>query len=211
MAGNPWLRVPLADYEGHMAHVGQAALLDRLLGDAIARLQPRSLAVLGAAGGNGFGHLVGPLVTRTVAVDLNPDYLRELERRYAGRVQSLETVCADIADPELRIDPVDYVHATLVFEYADAAAALANIGRWVMRGGSLGVLLQLPGSATVSPSPFARVAELAPAMHLKDEDEFVGLAHAAGFKESGRQAIEMPGGKRFVWRDFRFGRVSQKR
>ena len=50
---NPWLTIPLADYEAHMAlaEVAQAQFLARTLGALIdARPQARSVAVLGCAG-----------------------------------------------------------------------------------------------------------------------------------------------------------------
>jgi hypothetical protein len=51
---NPWLDVPLNDYEGHMAlpGVGQADLIAELLYQAVARWAPASIAVIGCAGGN---------------------------------------------------------------------------------------------------------------------------------------------------------------
>ena len=55
---NPWLTLPLDDYEGHMgsADVNQLAPLADLFGEALAHLRPRSVAVLGVAGGNGLEH-----------------------------------------------------------------------------------------------------------------------------------------------------------
>jgi hypothetical protein len=52
---NPWLRVPLADYEGHMRAPGVAQLdaLGELFACALRTYVPRSVAVLGVAGGNG--------------------------------------------------------------------------------------------------------------------------------------------------------------
>ena len=87
---SPWLDVPLAEYEGHMKLAGQASMLDQIFGRALRTVRPRSVAVLGAAGGNGFGHLAECKVARTVALDLNPAYLKELERRYRDLVQDLE-------------------------------------------------------------------------------------------------------------------------
>lgn len=208
---SPWLDVSLADYEGHMAHVGQAALLDRLFADALAAVQPRSLAVLGAAGGNGFERLAGAGPARTVAVDINRDYLVELERRYKKTITGLEIVCGDIREESLDFPPVDYVHAALLLEYVDAAAALNRIRRWLVPGGSLGVVLQLPGIASVSPSPFPSLALLRGAMRLYEEDEVRAIAVAAGFSQTAREAILMPGGKRFVALRFGFGQVGQNR
>ena len=52
---HPWLEIPIADYEAHMAlpSVGQAQLLSDALRRTVAEFRPRSLAVLGVAGGNG--------------------------------------------------------------------------------------------------------------------------------------------------------------
>lgn len=212
--GSAWLDVPLADYEGHMAHVGQAPLLDRLFADALAALQPRSVAVLGAAGGNGFGRLSGAAgnrsaVQRVVAVDINSRYLAELERRYRPFLAGLEIVCGDVADAAVDFAPVDYVHAALFFEYVDAAIALARIRRWLAPGGSLGVVLQLPGAPGVSPSPFTSLAALHGALRLCDEARFLELASAAGFTPAAREAIEMPGGKRFAALRFTSGQPRQ--
>jgi hypothetical protein len=56
---NPWLKVPLADYESHMnsAGVEQSAALSELFAGALARCQPESVAVIGIAGGDGLDHI----------------------------------------------------------------------------------------------------------------------------------------------------------
>ena len=65
-ADNPWLTIPLADYEAHMAlpQVGQARLLADLFAAELRVGSPSSVAVLGCAGGNGFEFRV--LGARTV-------------------------------------------------------------------------------------------------------------------------------------------------
>lgn len=207
---SPWLEVPLADYEGHMAHVGQAALLDRLFAEALAALGPRSVAVLGAAGGNGFERLRESPLDRCVAVDINPGYLDELERRYAGRVAGLEVVCSDLADPALDFAPVDYVHAALVFEYVDPVAVLRRTADWLNPGGWLGAVLQLPGGGSVSPSPFASLQRLGPGMVLCDPENFRRMAEDAGFAFMAQQVHALPGGKPFLAARFGLKRQGQK-
>ncbi len=53
---DPWLDIPLADYEGHMAlpYVAQAQLFSGLFAEALQEFSPESVALLGCAGGNGF-------------------------------------------------------------------------------------------------------------------------------------------------------------
>jgi hypothetical protein len=212
---NPWLEVPLADYEGHMEHVGQARMLDRILGHALRTLEPQSVAVLGAAGGNGFEHLVSGKVTRTVAVDLNRGYLQQLERRFGARLQDLEIVCGDLDDAAVEFAPVELVHAALVFEYVDVVRALDRARAWLLPEGALWVVLQLPDEpvAKVSPSPFASLARLGTFMKLRTAANFRAAAAAAGFVETAGEVVALPAGKRFFSACYRiapFGRPVQK-
>lgn len=207
---NPWLRVPLADYEGHMAHVGQAALLDAVFADALADLRPRTVAVLGAAGGNGFAHMAASPVERAVAVDINPGYLEALRDRHAPQIPGLEIVCGDICDAGVDFAPVEYVHAALILEYVDAVEALARIRHWLVPDGHLGILIQLPGGGHVSPSPYTSLSSLAGDMHLCEESGLLELARSNGFEKMARQIHELPGGKRFCALRFRIGAPGPK-
>ncbi len=59
MDSNPWLHIPLDDYEGHMSHhlVGQAALLNALTKKYLDAIKPEAVIFLGIAGGNGLEHI----------------------------------------------------------------------------------------------------------------------------------------------------------
>jgi hypothetical protein len=56
---SPWLSIPLEDYEAHMesSPVQRAATLRAELRTAVDRYRPRSVAILGVAGGNGLSEL----------------------------------------------------------------------------------------------------------------------------------------------------------
>jgi hypothetical protein len=49
---NPWLGLPLGDYEGHMQSpgVGQLAVLSDLFREVLTMRSPQSVAILGIAG-----------------------------------------------------------------------------------------------------------------------------------------------------------------
>jgi len=66
---NPWLHVPLDDYESHMClpAVGQAQMIADQLDRALLRWAPASIAVIGCAGGNGLEKIEGRTVERIVA------------------------------------------------------------------------------------------------------------------------------------------------
>ena len=67
---NPWERIELADYETHMLSkdVFQLQTLNTIMLSQMEYL-PRNVAVLGAAGGNGFEHLKS--AETIYAIDIN--------------------------------------------------------------------------------------------------------------------------------------------
>ena len=162
---NPWLALPLEDYEGHMgsAAVNQLVPLADLFGEALVRLRPRSVAVLGVAGGNGLQHVDGTLTTRVVGIDVNPAYLAATRARFPD-LRGLDLRCADLEHDDLPdVEPVSLVHAALVFEHAGTGRCLDTAVRLVAEGGHLAVVLQLPSETLdpVTPSAFESMATLA--------------------------------------------------
>ena len=161
---NPWLALPLEDYEGHMgsAAVDQLAPLADLFGEALARLRPRSVAVLGVAGGNGLEHVDSTLTTRVVGIDLNPGYLAATKARFPD-LRGLELHCVDLELDTLNLEPVSLVHAALLFEHAGTGQCLDTAVSMVACGGHLSVVLQVPSDAheAVTPSGYPSMATLA--------------------------------------------------
>jgi hypothetical protein len=143
---NPWLSIPLAEYEGHMKspEVRQLDVLSELFAEALVCCRPESVAVLGVAGGNGLDHVDSRVITRIVGLDVNPLYLDEVRRRHAGK-RGLELHCVDLAEQVVDLEPVQLVHASLVFEHAGVGRCLENAISLVAPGGALSVVLQLPG------------------------------------------------------------------
>jgi hypothetical protein len=195
-----WLDIPLDDYEGHMGlpSIGQAAMLADQLTLLIARSAPRSVAVAGCAGGNGFER-IGPPVERVVAVDINPAYLDTLRARHGRRLRGLEVHCADIESPETKLAPVDLIYAGLILEYVDLGAALATFRRAANPGATLAALIQLPatGQEAVSPSPYGSLGKLKDAMRLIAPDALRDAAATAGFLRRDSRTLGLPSGKRF--------------
>lgn len=142
---NPWLGVPLEDYERHMnsAEVQQLSVLSELFAEAITLCRPASVAVLGIAGGNGLEHIDTQVTKRVVGLDVNPAYLEAVSRRHSSACQ-LELHCADLAEDVVELEPVALVHVALVFEHAGAGRCLDNALSLVAPNGALSVVLQLP-------------------------------------------------------------------
>jgi SAM-dependent methyltransferase len=202
---NPWLEIPLADYEAHMAlpQVAQAELLARTLAAAVSACSAASVAVPGCAGGNGFDQLPASL-TRVVGVDLNPAYVAAARERYARRVTGLELHVADVEHDDLTFDPVDLVYAALFFEYVDPGRALDKMRAWLRRGGTLVAVLQMPSEVPeVTPTPFVSLERLAPVMRLHAPQDLASLAGARGYRLLRSEIAAAGGGKSFAVQTFR--------
>lgn len=88
-------------------------------------------------------------------------------------------------------------NAWLDVPLADYEGHMAHVGGWLNPGGYLGAVLQLPGSDSVSPLPFASLRRLGSGMALRDPDAFRRMAEAAGFATLAQQVHALPGGKQF--------------
>lgn len=207
MTTNPWLSVPLADYEAHMAlpQVAQASLLADVFATLLREQTPASVAVLGCAAGNGFERIDPAVTERVVGVDINPSYLHELRSRFQGRFGWLEAICADLDGEAVRCEPVELAYAALLFEYVAVPLVLARLAVLVVAGGVLGTVVQLPDPAVpvVTPSPYASLGALSARLRLVPPDQLRALALRVGFCERGRRELTAAGGKRFCAQVFR--------
>lgn len=195
---NPWLSIPLADYEGHMDAAQQLTALSSLFARALDICQPVSVAVLGIAGGNGLEQIprAAASITRIVGVDINAQYLDEVERRFGAELP-LELHCVDLARDELRVPRVALVHAGLFFEHAGIGRALDHALALVAPGGYLSIVLQLPSSNQpgVTATPFASIQTLASSFALIDVPEFRGLLESRRFRLLQEEQLPLSTGK----------------
>ena len=197
---NPWLNVPLADYEGHMTLPGieQASLLADIFGGFIAEFSPSSVAVIGCTGGNGF-EKIPPSVSRVVGVDINPHFIDETSTRFKDRIQNLELIAGDIQSPEVSFAPVDLIFLGLVLEYVDADSVMAKMPSMLTAHGHIITVLQMPtsGQQQISPSPFKSVHPVGEIMHLVPPESLQNCANAQGLVQLQAHTVTSKGGKQF--------------
>jgi len=207
MTRSPWLDIPLADYESHMAHasVGQASFLADVLEWSVEIFEPASIAVIGCAGGNGFDRDRVQKVSRVVGVDINPRYVDAARRRYTAALHGLELYCMNVETDTFEFEPVDLVLAALLFEHVATAPTLRNLRRGCRSGGVIVSVLQLPleSKSSVSPSPYASVQTLASTMKLLSPEELRARAADAGFALESQSTRQLPNGKSFSVQSFR--------
>lgn len=198
---NPWLDIPLADYEAHMAlpEVGQAELLAATLQWALEHFRPRSLLVPGVAGGNGLDRVDTTIVERVVALDIHPGFLDLCTQRHGSRFTVYEAVLHDLDQGPPRIAPVEAIVAGLVLEYVEVPAFCTCLSAMLVPGGTFTVLLQRPAAhlPEVTPSPYTRLAGLARGFRFVDPDALDALLVAAGFSRITMDHPGLPSGKRF--------------
>lgn len=199
---NPWLELPLQDYESHMSQpaVGQAQLLSSLFGQSIDRFQPRSVALVGCAGGNGIEQLASRPIERLVALDINPAYLAVVNDRWKTALGGLETVCADLGTKMPALKPVDLAFAGLILEYVPLERALANLADLVHPSGVLVTVVQLPGTGhqKVSPSPYTSLQSLATVMNFVERSALLDTAARVGLEPIHEACHVASGGKEFL-------------
>lgn len=205
---NPWLEIPLEDYEAHMsmASVGQANFLARVLGDVVDDVQPSSVAVIGCSGGNGFDRLPPDMVQRVVGVDINPDYIEATRKRYGGRFKQLELIGEDVLTSRCLFEPVDLIFAGLVFEYLDHVKGLCSLKRFMKPGGYLSAVLQLPSEtiSAVSPTPYASLKKLDGFLKFVAPEGFDESANSIGLSTQVSRRLALDSGKTF--QEFLFSR-----
>ena len=199
---NPWLSIPLAEYEGHMAlpEIGQAEMLAGELEFAVRQYSPKSVAVIGCAGGNGLDRLVESGIERIVGIDINPAYVQTVLRRFRSRIPGLELHVADIQSMLPQIAHVDLIFAALILEYVDVPMTMRSFQNLCAPDGALIVILQAasPNVEKTSPSPYKSIQLLAPAMRLLDQGDVQERAIAAGFSLASSRVVSLRSGKDFV-------------
>jgi SAM-dependent methyltransferase len=195
---NPWLSIPLEDYEGHMdsAEVQQLTVLAELFKCALDRCLPESVAVLGVAGGNGLEQIDSARTKRIVGVDINQRYLDEVQQRF-GMLVGLELHCRDLANSDLSLPTVALVHAALIFEHVGLGLALENALSLVAPGGRLSVVLQLPSEEEegVASTSYTSMQALKQDFALIDINEFQRLLGHKGFQLVEQESRYLPAGK----------------
>jgi hypothetical protein len=104
-----------------------------------------------------------------------------------------------LTEEVLEVEPVELVHAAMVFEHAGVGRCLENAVSLVGEGGALSVVLQLPGDPghDVGRSGVASIQKLANHFSLIDPMLFRKLLEERGFKMVSETKRSLLAGKGF--------------
>ncbi len=200
---NPWLSIPLDDYEAHMSlpEVAQAQALASELEALPRRHRPSSMALAGCAGGNGLERVDAEITRRVVALDINPAFVATTQSRFGGSFARFEPIVCDIAATETApFRPVELIFAGLLLEYVPLEPALRFIRSGLESGGIFGCVVQQESESLsrVSPSPFKSLEPLTDHMRMLTPEEVVAAAARTDLRLLGSHTLEMPNGKVLV-------------
>ena len=142
---NPWLRIPASDYEGHMSspNVAQQLFLAQTFKESLDKYDCSTIGLLGCATGNGLEYVNKAATRRITAIDINPEYLGILKKRYEKAIPGLEILEADLKTCMIDNDAFSLIFTGLVFEYLEPYILLYKIAGWLSLNGVMVSVLQL--------------------------------------------------------------------
>lgn len=116
---NPWIEIPLTDYENHMKldSVMQLQAMNEMMKIQLNTYPISSVMILGIAGGNGLEHISKDKFEKVYGVDINSAYLKEVVHRYPDLDGLLECLCINLIDESNKLPKSDMVIANLLVEY----------------------------------------------------------------------------------------------
>lgn len=204
---NPWIYIPLDDYEQHMQHkdVGQSQLLNYLTNKYLQKHNPENILFLGISGGNGLEHIDTNEVKRICGIDINNSYLKEAEKRFGVKIHQLELIKADIGTSNKSFIKADFIWAALIFEYVDIERAFGFIENNANKSANLIITIQSNnGAGSVSQTGIETIKSVKDIFRIVDREDLQNNAIKFGFQLIGSEENILPNGKSFL--TYEFGR-----
>jgi predicted TPR repeat methyltransferase len=198
---NPWLTIPLEDYERHMSHhlVGQSSLLNSLTKKYLDEIKPERAIFLGVAGGNGLEHIDNNITQRVYGIDINPDYLNTTFRRYKNSIAYLQLLNLDIAKNSESICKADFIWAALVLEYTGIDKALEFCTNNMSKGGHLMVSIQSNSNKeSISPTGIESIKNAGQMFSIVHPENLISKALKKEFILKDREENILPNEKSII-------------
>jgi len=198
---NPWLSIPLEDYERHMSHyqVGQSILLNSLTKKYLDEANPETAVFLGVAGGNGLEHIDKNITQSVIGIDINQDYLNTAFKRYKHTIASLQLVNLDIVKNTESICKADFIWAALVLEYTGIDKVLEFCTNNIREGGHLIVSIQSNNNKqSVSPTGIDSIKKAGEIFSIVSPGNLLSKALETGFILIDKEENTLPNGKSII-------------
>jgi 2-polyprenyl-3-methyl-5-hydroxy-6-metoxy-1,4-benzoquinol methylase len=209
---NPWLDIPLEDYERQMAHylVGQSTLLNDLTKKYLDEIKPDIAIFLGVAGGNGLEHIDNNITRAVYGIDINPEYLNTASKRYQPSIASLKLLNLDIVQHSETICRADFVWAALVLEYTGVDKVLEFSTNNMRKGGHLVVSIQSNNNKqTVSPTGIESVKKAREIFSIVNPETLLSEAAEKEYRLMGKEENTLTNGKSITSFHFVYDKAPQ--
>jgi len=198
---NPWLDIPLDDYERHMSHelVGQSTLLSSLTKKYLEAIKPGSTIFLGVAGGNGLEHIDNIITKSVMGIDINQNYLDTAFKRYNHKIASLQLINLDIVKNSERIFEADFIWAALIAEYTGIDKVLEFSKNNIRAGGHLIFTIQSNNNRpSVSSTGIESVKKAGAVFSAVNPEALLKRSGESGFVQIGKEENRLPNDKSFI-------------
>lgn len=205
---NPWKTIGLSDYENHMKldTVMQLQTLNDMMKQQLNAYPVKSVMVLGVAGGNGLEH-IDKKYSAVYGVDVNPEYLREVQKRYDHLGGVLKCLCVDLTTESSELPEAELVIANLLIEYIGYKCFGEVIKQVKPEYVSCGIQINTD-EGFVSDSPYLHSFDgLNNIHHQMEIGELTGCMGNIGYDRICVSEYPLPNGKKLVRVDFKCGRL----
>lgn len=203
---NPWKSIKLSDYENHMKldSVMQLQTLNVMMKKQLSAYPADSAMILGIAGGNGLEHIDAEKYSVVYGVDVNREYLLEVEKRYQDLNGILKCLCADLTADISELPAADLVIANLLIEYIGYECFQRVVKQVKPKYVSSGIQINT-GKEFVSDSPYLHSFDGLNSVHCQmDTDKLISVMGDIGYKAVSEIEYPLPNVKKLVQIDFEF-------
>lgn len=204
---NPWEEIPLSDYEQHMrlASVYQLQTMNQAIRKQLDAYPVTSAMIVGVAGGNGLEHVDRAKYGRIYGVDINPSYLREVEKRYAALRGCLQCLCLDLITDAGRLPRAQLLIANLLIEYVGYGVFQETVK--AVAPEYVSCMIQINGDEEwVSDSPYLHVFDRLDEVHHQLSEEGLDKAlRAVGYSRIYKEEYPLPNNKKLLRLDYIYG------
>ena len=201
---NPWIEIPLADYENHMKldSVMQLQAMNEMMKGQFDTYSISSVIIFGLAGGNGLEHIQKNKFIKVYGIDINSSYLQSAIQRYPHLDGLLECMCINLIDEADKLPKADMVIANLLIEYI-GYQSFQNAIRQV-HPKYVSCIIQINMEENwVSDSPYLHVFDgLEQVHHQIKEQTLEKVMHEIDYHAIRTLAHKLPNGKKLVQIDF---------
>jgi hypothetical protein len=184
--------------------VRQLQALNGIMKSQLEAYPVKTVMIFGVAGGNGLEHADPGKYERVYGVDINREYLRAAEERFAGLKGTLQCLCLDLTKDAGKLPQAELVIADLLIEYIGYetfAAAVKQAGARVVS-----CVIQINPEEEgnwVSDSPYLHAFDRLDEVHHEMTAEALAAAmKAEEYREILRESTDLPNGKKLMRMDF---------